>query len=64
MPESLESQRYASFVCFGADVFDRVERSNFKEVFFPKEAAVYVANRDVAFVCFAEDLLPVGFAFF
>ena len=64
MPKPLEPKRDAPFVGFDADVVSRVERSHFKVVFFPQNAAMDVADGDVPFAGFAEDLLPVGFAFF
>ena len=64
MPEPLESKRDAPFVRFNADIVSRVDRSHFEVVFFPQNAAMDVADRNVPFAGFAEDLLPVGFAFF
>ena len=64
MPKSLEPKRYAPFVCFGTNIFDGMDGADFKEILFPKNAAMDIANRNVAFICFADDLLPIGFAFF
>ena len=64
MPESFEPKRDASFVRFNADIVSRVDCSHFEIVFFPQDAAMDVADGDVSFAGFAEDLLPVGFAFF
>ena len=64
MPKPLEPKRDASFVGFDADVVSRVDCSHFEVVFFPQNAAMDVADGNVPFAGFTEDLLPVGFAFF
>ncbi len=64
MPKPLEPERDASFVGFDANVVSRVDCSHFEVVFFPQNAAMDVADGDVPFVCFAENLLPIGFWLF
>ena len=64
MPKSLEPKRDASFVGFDADVVSRVERSHFKVVFFPQNAAMDVADGNVPFAGFTENLLPIRFWLF
>ena len=63
MPESFEPKRDAPFVRFDANVVSRMDGSHFEVVFFPQNAAMDVADGDVPFVGFAENLLPIGFAF-
>ena len=64
MPEPFEPKRDAPFVRFDANVVSRVERSHFKVVFFPQNAAMDVADGDVPFAGFTENLLPIGFWLF
>ena len=64
MPEPFEPKRDAPFVRFDADIVSWVDCSHFEVVFFPQNAAMDVADGYVSFAGFAEDLLPVGFAFF
>ena len=63
MPEPFEPKRDAPFVRFNADIVSRVDCSHFEVVFFPQDAAMDVADGDVPFAGFAENLLPIGFAF-
>ena len=64
MPEPFEPQSDAPFVCFGANVFDGVDGSDFEIVFFPQNAAMDVADGNISLVRFADELLPIGLAFF
>ena len=64
MPESFESERDAPFVCFDTNIFDRVERPHFEEVFFPKYPAMNVTDGNFSFVRFVNDFLPIRFALF
>ncbi len=64
MPKPLEPKRDASFVGFDANVVSRVDCSHFEVVFFPQDAAMDVADGDVPFAGFTENLLPIGFALF
>ena len=63
MSESFEPKRDAPFVGFDANVVSRMDGSHFEVVFFPQNAAMDVADGNVPFVRFAENLLPIGFAF-
>ena len=64
VPESFEPKRDASFVRFDANVVSRMDCSHFEVVFFPQNAAMDVANGDVPFAGFTENLLPIGFWLF
>lgn len=63
VPESFEPKRDASFVRFDANIVSRVDCSHLEEVFFPQDSAMDVTDGDIPFAGFAENLLPIGFAF-
>ena len=63
MPKSFEPKRDAPFVRFDANIVSRVDCSHFEVVFFPQNAAMDVADGNVPFAGFVENLLPIGFAF-
>ena len=63
MSESFEPKRDAPFVGFDANVVSRVDCFHFEVVFFPQNAAMNVADGNVSLAGFAENLLPIGFAF-